>query len=91
LRQHGIGLEAADRLLYSESLYSLVRSGMAIGVISRLYTHGLPAEGLRVRSLDAPAISRNIALMVRREPGPRSSVAGECFGYLVEALGGTGN
>ena len=85
-RQQGVGLQAADRLQYSESLYSLARSGMAIGVISRLYTHGMLADGLRVVSLSAPTIQRRIALMVRAQPGPRSSAASDCFEHLVQAL-----
>ena len=58
LRQQGVALDAADRLLYSESLYSLVRSGLAVGVISRLYTHGLHADDLCLRPLGSPAITR---------------------------------
>ena len=69
LRQQGVALEEADRLLYSESLFSLVRSGLAVGVISRLYTHGMPTQGLCVRPLGTPAITRRIALMVRGRDG----------------------
>jgi DNA-binding transcriptional LysR family regulator len=86
LRQHGVDIERSDRLLYSESIYSLARSGLALGVISRLYTHGVALRGLRVVPLHAPSIVRGIALMVRERPGPRSTAARDCFGYLVEAL-----
>jgi LysR family carnitine catabolism transcriptional activator len=86
LRQQGVALEGAHRLLYSESLYSLVRSGLAVGVISRMYTHGTVTEGLRILPLRAPAITRDIALMVREQPGPRTAAVADCFGHLVDAL-----
>lgn len=86
LRQQGVALDAADRLLYSESLYSLVRSGLAVGVISRLYTHGLHAEGLRVLALASPAITRRIALMVRDQPTLRRASVTDCLAHLLQAL-----
>lgn len=90
LRQQGVALEAADRLLYSESLYSLVRAGLAVGLISRLYTHGVPLEPLAVRPLGSPAITRRIALMVRAEPEgtPRRARVADCLAHLRQALSG---
>lgn len=86
LRQQGVPLDAVDRLLYSESLFSLVRSGLAVGVISRLYTHGMPTRGLCVRALGAPAITRRIALMAREPAALRRPVVTDCLAYLTHAL-----
>lgn len=86
LRQHGVAMDAPVRLLYSESLYSLVLNGLAVGVISRLYTRGVALGGLRVVPLRGPAIVRRIALMVRERPGPRCAAAGDCFAHLAAAL-----
>ncbi|MDO8732751.1 MAG: LysR family transcriptional regulator [Actinomycetota bacterium] len=86
LRQLGIALDGADRLLYSESLYSLVRSGLAVGVISRLYTHGLPTGGLVVRALGSPAITRRIVLMARGPQQLRSPIVADCLAHLAHAL-----
>jgi LysR family carnitine catabolism transcriptional activator len=86
LRQQGIALDGIDRLLYSESLYSLVRGGLAVGVISRLYTFGLPTGGLLVRALGSPVISRRIVLMTRGPEQLRSPVVSDCLAHLARAL-----
>lgn len=86
LRQQGVALDVADRLLYSESLASLVRSGLAVGVISRLYTHGLTGPGLCVRALEAPTITRRIALMVRGPAAQLRPIVSDCLEHLTGAL-----
>jgi LysR family transcriptional regulator, carnitine catabolism transcriptional activator len=86
LRQHGADLERADRLLYSESLYSLVRCGLAVGVISRLYTQTLAPDALVVRPLHAPQIARRVALMLRRSSGPRPPLVEQALRHLLAAL-----
>jgi LysR family transcriptional regulator, carnitine catabolism transcriptional activator len=88
LKQQGVTLEAADRLLYSESLYSLVRSGLAIGLTSRLYTHDLSGGGLCVRALGDPAITRRIVLMVRGPQQLRNPAVTDCLDHLARALAG---
>ncbi len=86
LRQQGVALEEADRLLYSESLYSLVRSGLAVGVISRLYTHGLHGDDLCLRPLGNPAITRRIVLMVRSPAQLHRPAVADCLAWLTQAL-----
>lgn len=86
LRQHGADLARADRLLYSESLYSLVRAGLAVGVISRLYTHSLPPDAVRVCALHAPVISRKVALLAHAPMGSRPPLVQDCLDYLIKAL-----
>ncbi|MGH6638848.1 MAG: LysR family transcriptional regulator [Polaromonas sp.] len=85
LRQQGVAVHEADRLLYSESLYSLVRSGLAVGVISRLYTHDVPGKDLCVRPLTAPAITRRIALMVRGPLAQQRPTVADCLAHLRSA------
>lgn len=86
LRQKGVALEDAMQLQYSESLYSLVASGLAVGLISRLYTHNLHDAAVVVRTLHVPRIARRVALMVRNSLGQRRAVVEEAYRYLSEAL-----
>eukprot|EP01034_Spumella_vulgaris_P024955 gene24954-31356_t len=86
LRQHGADLARADQLLYSESLYSLVRCGLAVGVISRLYTHNLHEGAVKVCPLQAPVISRKVALMVHAARDARAPLVQNCLEFLTQAL-----
>jgi DNA-binding transcriptional LysR family regulator len=87
LRQRGIGIEQVNLLAYSESLYSLVRSGLAIGVIFRLYTHSLRGDpALAVRPLRTPAVRRGIALMAHRHALALSPLVARCRSHLLSAL-----
>lgn len=86
LRQHGADLAKADRLLYSESLYSLVRAGLAVGVISRLYTHNLQTDALRICPLHAPLISRRMALMVHGPSEAQPPLVQDCLEFLKATL-----
>ena len=89
LRQRGRGLTGATLLAYSESLYSLVRSGLAVGVIFRLYTHGLGADArIAVRPLRVPLIERRIALMAHRHALALSPAVALCQRHLLAALRG---
>lgn len=89
LRQRGVGVQQASLLAYSESLYSLVRSGLAVGVIFRLYTHSLHDDaGIVVLPLRTPAIDRRIALMAHRHALALSPVVAQCQRHLLAALSG---
>lgn len=87
LRQQRIAMDEALRMRYSESLYSLVQAGHAVGVISRLYTQGVATPALQVRRLTAPVISRRLALMVNGEPGQQRPLVAACRAFLCERLG----
>jgi DNA-binding transcriptional LysR family regulator len=87
LRQSGIALESPHRLRYSEPLYSLARAGLAIGVISRLYTENALLRGLKVVPLREPLVQRQIVLLTRERQPARDSLVARCFDDLVEALG----
>jgi LysR family transcriptional regulator, carnitine catabolism transcriptional activator len=86
LRQKGVALDDAMQMQYSESLYSLVASGLAVGLISRLYTQNLHSAAVVVRTLHVPRIARRVALMVRNAPGQRRAAVENAFAYLSKAL-----
>jgi LysR family transcriptional regulator, carnitine catabolism transcriptional activator len=87
LRQHGADLQHASRLAYSESLFSLVRSGLAVGVVFALYTHSLRGDhGLVVRPLRAPAVERRLVLMAHRHALALSPVVASCQRHLMAVL-----
>ena len=70
---------------YSETLYALVRSGQALGLMPRLYTAPLRDPELAVVPLLEPRIERRVVLAYL--PGPmRNMVAQELIAFLRERL-----
>lgn len=86
MEQHGIDVTQAVRSLYSAPLFSLARSGLAIGIISRLCTVGAKRDGMRVLPLRSPRIERQIVLMVREGPATHSDVVRDCLQQLSAEL-----
>ncbi|MFJ4291884.1 LysR family transcriptional regulator [Cupriavidus sp. NPDC089707] len=86
LQQQGFHANAVDRLQYSESLYSLVRAGLAVGLLSRLYAQGINDTALRAIPLGSPGFKRRVALMMRKEPAPRMPSAADCFRFLSDTV-----
>ncbi|WP_077003426.1 LysR family transcriptional regulator [Variovorax sp. KK3] len=78
------------RVSYSETLYALVRGGLALGLMPRLYTGSLRDPDLVVLPLSKPRIERRVALVYL--PGPmRNVVAQELIAFLrwrLPRLGG---
>ncbi len=73
------------RVSYSETLYALVRSGQALGLMPQLYTSSLRDPELAVVPLSAPRIERRVVLAYL--PGPMRNVAAqELIGFLRERL-----
>ena len=73
------------RVSYSETLYALVRGGLALGLMPRLYTSSLRDEELVVLPLTRPDIERRIALVYL--PGPMRNVASQALiAHLRQAL-----
>ncbi|MFS2205881.1 LysR family transcriptional regulator [Variovorax sp. Varisp36] len=73
------------RVSYSETLYALVRSGQALGLMPRLYTSSLRDPELAVVPLLKPRIERRVVLAYL--PGPmRNVVAQELIAFLRERL-----
>ena len=73
------------RVSYSETLYALVRSGQALGLMPRLYTSSLRDPELVVVPLLKPRIERRVVLAYL--PGPmRNVVAQELIAFLRDKL-----
>lgn len=90
LDQQGVGISHTETLSYTESMYALVRSGLRIGLISRLYTYGRHSDDLVMRPLQSPELSRRICLMTRSASNSsRRSIVNECWNFLAEQMGGT--
>jgi DNA-binding transcriptional LysR family regulator len=86
LRQAGVPAEPAHRLLYSEPLYSLARAGLAIGIISRLYTENAVLRGLAVVPLREPSVQRQLVLLRRARRPQGEALLDRCFADLVQAI-----
>lgn len=65
------------RVGYSETLYALVRGGLALGLMPRLYTSSLRDPELVVLQLRMPVVERRIVLVYL--PGPMRNVAAHEF------------
>ena len=63
LRQHGLSPSSLYQMIHSESLYGVVRAGIAVGIMPSLYTTFLNDEDLHVAPLRQPTCKRKIALM----------------------------
>lgn len=85
LRQAGVNAEPAHRLVYSEPLYSLARAGLAVGIISRLYTDTAQLRGLAVVPLRDPLVRRRLVLL-RRARGKADPLVDRCFDDLARAI-----
>jgi len=73
------------RVSYSETLYALVRAGLALGLMPRLYTSSLRDPELTVLPLRQPRIERRVVLVYL--PGPMRNVAAqELIAFLRERL-----
>lgn len=73
------------RVSYAETLYALVRSGQALGLMPRLYTSSLRDPELAVVPLLKPRIERRVVLAYL--PGPmRNVVAQELIAFLRDRL-----
>ena len=69
---------------YIETLYGLVRSRLAVGILPQLYTTHLQDEALRVAQLQQPALTRTVALM--RGPQTLPPLIEACFTLLLKEL-----
>lgn len=73
------------RVSYAETLYALVRGGLALGLMPRLYTTLLQDPDLAVLPLVKPQIERRVVLAYR--PGPMRNVAVQALrAFLQERL-----
>lgn len=73
------------RVSYSETLYALVRGGLALGLMPRLYTSSLRDDELVVLPLTRPHIERRVVLVYL--PGPMRNVVSQALiAHLQQAL-----
>jgi DNA-binding transcriptional LysR family regulator len=73
------------RVSYSETLYALVRGGLALGLMPRLYTASLRDPQLVVLPLARPRIERRVVLVYPAGP-TRNEVARELIAFLRRRL-----
>ncbi len=78
LLQHGLASSRRYQVVHSESLYGVVRAGIAIGIMPSLYTSYLRDDSLHVAPLRFPTLKRKIVLMRRNEVS-RSEWTDHCF------------
>lgn len=86
LRQLGSDLAATDTLNYTDTLYSLVRAGLRVGLISRLYTQGQRQDGLAIVPLQRPQLTRRICLMARAPEQQARAAVRLCHAELAQLL-----
>lgn len=73
------------RVRYAETLYALVKGGMALGLMPRLYTASLRDPDLVVLPLIKPQVERRVVLV--HQPGPkRSEVVQALQAFLQQRL-----
>jgi len=85
LLQHGLASSRRYQVVHSESLYGVVRAGIAIGIMPSLYTSYLRDDSLHVAPLRFPTLKRKIVLMRRNEVS-RSEWTDHCFGEMRHDL-----
>lgn len=70
LLPYGLAASRRYRVDQVESLYGLARSGLAVGILPRLYTHAVAHQsGIRLIRLVGPVITRKIMLLCQRRLG----------------------
>jgi LysR family hydrogen peroxide-inducible transcriptional activator len=73
------------RVRYAETLYALVRGGLAVGLMPQLYTTQLRDPDLIVLPLTKPLIARRVVLIYR--PGPvRNIVVKDMIAFMQSRL-----
>lgn len=82
--QFGQGAEPY-RVSYSETLYALVRGGLALGLMPRLYTASLRDPNLVVLPLAKPRIERRVVL-VHPSGAMRNEAATQLVAFLRQRL-----
>lgn len=86
LQQNGLAPSSRFRVDQVDSLYGLVRSGLAVGVMPRLYTRALGNDGLRLVPLIRPTVKRRIQLQHRPQLAQEHPIAADFCRRLGEKL-----
>jgi len=66
MRQNNLAPSMRYRVDQVDSLFGLVRAGLAVGIMPRLYTMGLGWDGVALLPLVEPRIVRRLVLLTRR-------------------------
>jgi len=66
MRQNSLAPSTRYRVDQVDSLFGLVRAGLAVGIMPRLYTTGLGWDGVALVPLSEPRIVRRLVLLTRR-------------------------
>lgn len=81
---HRLTLNMRYQVDYTETLYGLVRSRLAVAILPALYTTHLQDPDLKTAHLQQPALTRTVALM--RGPQALPPLIEESFALLLGAL-----
>lgn len=65
MRQHGLATSTRYRIDQVDSLFGIVRAGLAVGVMPHLYTMGLGWSGVALVPLVEPSMVRRLVLLSR--------------------------
>jgi DNA-binding transcriptional LysR family regulator len=86
LRQNGLAASPRYRVNQVHSLYGLVLSGLALGIMPRLYTHAFDTTEVALVPLASPSVRRHVALLRRPELAQEHPVANRISPELAAAV-----
>jgi DNA-binding transcriptional LysR family regulator len=86
MRQNNLSLSTRYKVDQVGSLFGLASSGLAVGVLPRLYTRGLESDRVRLVPLVQPAIKRKLMLFHRAKLREEHPYAATLCAALVPAL-----
>ena len=86
LRQNGLAPSQRYRVNQVDSLYGLVRSGLALGIMPRLYTRAFDTKEVALVPLTSPSVKRRLALLRRQELAEEHPIAARIIPQLVSAV-----
>ncbi|TPG47162.1 LysR family transcriptional regulator [Sphingomonas glacialis] len=94
MRQNNLTPSARYRVDQVDSLFGLVRAGLAVGIMPRLYTMGLGWDGVALVPLVKPRIVRRLVLLSRRglaaeHPAGAQFAREICIGLGAALMGST--
>lgn len=86
LRQNGLAPSPRYRVDQVDSLYGLVLSGLAVGIMPRLYTRAFDTAEVALVPLIGPTVKRRLALLHRSEIRDEHPVAADIVAALTATI-----
>jgi DNA-binding transcriptional LysR family regulator len=86
LKQHALAVSPRYDVEQLASLFGLVQSGLAVGILPRLYTRDLRTDAVRLVSLVKPVVNRAISLFRHRRLSEENPAAASCFDQLSRVI-----